>query len=369
MTGLNRRRLLGGSLALLAGASARPLLAADIRLQPEPGIARLSSNENPYGPSPKALAAAARAAERGAYYPGPIQQDLIRMIAERNALESDSVVISSGSNEALCAAMAAYGKEGKILAPELTYGPHLRYAEGVGVEIVRVPLAADMSIDMAAMKQRALAGDVSLVYFCNPNNPTGMITDGDALRAFCGEVGSRAVVLVDEAYNELTRRPDYSSMLDLVREGENVIIMRTFSKIYALAGLRIGYTMAPPSLAETVRRHVMAWPNVVAMAAAIASYEDEAFVDFSRQQIELGRQTICEVFERHDVPYLASEANFVYADIGRSATEFAERMLERKVLIRRAYPPYDNYSRVSTGKLADLETFARVFHEVYTGTG
>jgi histidinol-phosphate aminotransferase len=368
MTNLNRRSLLAGSFAAAAVmASGGLAAAAEIRLRPEPGIARLSANENPYGPSPKALAAAKRAAEHGAYYPGPIQRDLVAMIAEQNQLSSENVVLSSGSNEALCAAMAAYGGHGKILAPELTYSPHLRYAEKIGVEIVRVPLAEDMSIDLAAMAARAEQGDISLIYVCNPNNPTGMLIPGETLRPFCQRISKQAVVLVDEAYNELTDRPAESTMVDLVRAGDKVIVMRTFSKIFALAGLRIGYTMAAPALAATVRNHVMAWLNVVGMAAAIASYQDQAFIEFSRQKIAEGRELINNTFARHNVPYLRSETNFVYADIGRDATEFADRMLERKVQIRRAYPPYDNFSRVSTGKLEDLETFARVFHEVYTG--
>jgi len=368
MAKVNRRNLLSGSLAALAlGAVPGKLMAEEIRLRPEPGIARLSANENPYGPSPRALVAAQRAVEHGAYYPGPIQQDLLAMIAEHNGLDMVHLAISSGSNEALCAAMAAYGKKGRILAPGLTYSPHLRYAEKIGVEVVRVDLAADMSIDLPAMAKRAEQGDISLVYICNPNNPTGMLLDAQALRTFCRQMSGQSVVLVDEAYNELTDDPQGNSMVDLVREGEPVMVMRTFSKIFALAGLRVGYTMAPPELAEALRNHVMAWPNVAGLAAAVASYSDEAFIAFSRKQIREGRQLVCGVFDRHEVPYLPSQTNFVYADIGRDATEFAARMLEHKVRIRPAYAPYNNYSRVSMGKMKDLETFARVFDEVYAG--
>jgi len=287
------------------------------------------------------------------------------MIAERHTLAPASVVLSSGSNEALCAAMAAWGAQGSILAPELTYGPHLRYAQKIGVDVVRVPLAQDMGIDLDAMATRAAADDISLVYICNPNNPTGMLLDPAALRAFCHQVGKHAVVLVDEAYNELTDDPVASSMMELVTAGDNVIVMRTFSKIYALAGLRIGYTMAPEPLATRVGDYVMAWPNVVGLAAAIASYDDEAFVKFSRQRIAEGRKMVSEIFARNGVPYLPSQTNFVYADIGRNATQFAARMLEQGVSIRGVYPPYDNYSRVSMGKLEDIRTFGRVFDATY----
>lgn len=366
------RGLAGGTAALLAGpvlgagpASGTGSVPAAFTLRPTPGIARLSANENPYGPSPKALAAAAEAAARGAYYPGPIEEELLSLIGARHGLSLEHLVLSSGSNEALCAAMAAYGSQGRILAPGLTYDPHLNYARRIGVEVQRVPLQSDMSIDLPAMAAAAEADGVSLVYLCNPNNPTGMTLDPDVLRAFCRSVGRKTTVLIDEAYNELTDDPDRYSMVDLVRGEENVIVMRTFSKLFALAGLRIGYVMAPVKQAELVRAHVMSWPNVVGLAAAITSYEDQTFQTFSRQKIQQGREMLTDIFKQHGVNVLPSQANFVYADIGRDATEFAARMLERGVQIRGIYQPYTTYSRVSTGRLEDIETFGRVFHDLY----
>jgi histidinol-phosphate aminotransferase len=172
MPKLSRRALLSGSLTA-AGLAVVPgaLTAAEIRLRPQAGIVRLSANENPYGPSPRALAAARRAVEHGAYYPGPIQQDLLAMIAEQNNLDATQLAISSGSNEALCAAMAAFGSKGKILAPELTYSPHLRYAEKIGIEVVRIGLSADMSIDLPAMAKRAGQGDIALSISVIPTIP------------------------------------------------------------------------------------------------------------------------------------------------------------------------------------------------------
>ena len=287
------------------------------------------------------------------------------MVADRHGIGAENLALSSGSNEALCAAMAAWGKKGKILVPTLTYEPHLRYARNVGAEIVRVPLNDDMSINLDAMAA-AVNDEISLVYICNPNNPTGMALDGDELRKFCRSVSKKAVILVDEAYNELTDKPNYTSMMDLVRDGENVMVMRTFSKLYGLAGLRIGYVMAPADLAEIVRDHVMAWPNIVGLAAAIASYQDDQFIEFSRARILEGRQIVTDVLERHGAPVLPSQTNFIYADIGRDASEFAKRMLERNVRIRGIYPPYKTYSRISMGRIEDLHVFARIFHEVFS---
>lgn len=334
------------------------------QIGPPPGVITLRSNENPYGPSPRALKAAAGALHKGAYYPGSIRNDLLGAISEKSGLSMDNMLLSSGSNEGLQAAMVAYGKKGKVVLPELTYSDHLGYSKRMGVELVRVPLNDDMSIDLDGMAA-AVDDSVSLVYVCNPNNPTGMALDGDTLRDFCRTVSKKAVVLVDEAYNELTHDPEYTSMVDLVREGENILVMRTFSKIFGMAGLRVGYGMAHPEVARLVRGHVMAWANGVGMTAAYHSYLDDEFIEFSREKIIEGRAMVNATFRRNGIEPLPSQTNFIYADIGRDATEFQKLMEARNIRIRGTFQTYSHYSRVSMGKLEDLKTFDRVFTEVY----
>lgn len=346
------------SLALAPGAFAQH--------GPPPGKIALRFNENPYGPSASALKAAAEALEMGAYYPTAIPDELIKSIATRNELSLDNIALSSGSNEALHAAYVAWGKQGKILMPALTYTDHIAFSRRMGVEMQTIPLNADMSIDLASMAA-AVDDSISLVYVCNPNNPTGMTLDGDTLRDFCRSVGKKAVVLIDEAYNELTDKPDYTSMVDLVREEENVIVMRTFSKIFGMAGLRVGYGMARPDLAKTIADNVMAWPNGPGLAAAHASYNDSEFIRFSRAKIIEGRNMVNETFRRHGIEPLPSQANFIFADIGRDATEFQRQMDARGILIRGSFEGYPNYSRVSMGKIEDIEVFDKVFAEVYAG--
>ena len=359
---LNRRDILRG---MVGGAVSLALAPRSIaQIGPEPGVVRLVANENPYGPSPRALKMAAEALHNGAYYPGSIRNDLLNAIAGKHGLAMDNMYLSSGSNEGLQAAMVAFGKRGKVVLPGLTYSDHLGYSERMGVDLVRVPLNEDMSIDLDGMAA-AVDDSVSLVYVCNPNNPTGMTLDGDRLRDFCRRVGRRATVLVDEAYNELTDDPDYTSMVDLVREGENVIVSRTFSKIFGMAGLRVGYGMASPENAKLIGGHVMAWANGVGMTAAYHSYLDEEFIAFSRAKILEGRQMVNETFRKNGIEPLPSQTNFVYADIGRDADEFQARMLDRNVQIRGTYQTYSTYSRVSMGKLEDLKIFDRVFTEVY----
>lgn len=359
---INRRDLMRGMVSGAVSLAFAPGIFA--QHGPPPGKIALRFNENPYGPSASALKAAADALDMGAYYPTAIASDLLHSIAAKNGIAPDNMVLSSGSNEALQAAFVAWGKRGKVLLPEHTYTDHLAYSRRMGVELVTVPLGEDMSIDLERMAA-AVDDSISLVYICNPNNPTGMALDGDVLRDFCRSVGEKAVVLIDEAYNELTDKPDYTSMIDLVREGENVIIMRTFSKIFGMAGLRVGYGMARPDLAKTIGGHVMAWPNGPGLAAAYASYNDDEFIRFSRAKVLEGRNMVNETFRKNGVEPLSSQTNFVYADIGRNATEFQKLMNERNILIRGSFDLYPNYSRVSMGKIEDLEAFDQVFTEVY----
>ena len=361
---MGRRRALQGIFLGAAGVGLSLKAFGQIEIPPEQ--VRLIFNENPYGPSPKALAEVARILPLTAYYPDDIEGQLVGLFMERFRLDRQQIFMASGSNEGLQAAMIAFGKQGKILSPSLTYSDHLLYAENLGVEVKRIPLRADMAIDLEAIA-RAVDDSVSLVYLCNPNNPTGMAIDGDELRAFCREVSAKVPIMIDEAYNELTDKPDYASMMDLVREGANILVTRTFSKIFGMAGLRVGYGMGHPDIVKVVRDHVMAWPNGVGLYAAYHSYLDEDFIAFSRAKILQGREMVNATFRRHGIEPLPSQTNFVYADIGRNADAFADQMAEKNVMIRGAYEGYDTYSRVSMGRIDDLKIFDRVFGDVYPG--
>ena len=364
VSSLNRRRALQGLMMGTAGLALSPLTMGQVEIPP--GQIRLMFNENPYGPSPKALAEVAKILPKTAYYPGAIEDDLIGLFMARHQLDREQVFLASGSNEGLQAAMMAFGKHGKVISPTLTYSDHLHYAEKLGVAVHRVPLRDDMGIDLEAMA-RAVDDSVSLIYLCNPNNPTGMAIDGDELRSFCREVSPKVPILIDEAYNELTDKPDYTSMVDLVRGGANILITRTFSKIFGMAGLRVGYGMGHPDIVSVVNDNVMAWRNGVGLYAAYHSYLDEDFIAFSRDKILQGRQMVNATFRRHGIEPLPSQTSFVYADIQRNADVFKAKMAARNIKIRGIYEGYDTYSRVSMGRIEELEIFDRIFDEVYAG--
>ena len=170
-------------------------------------------------------------------------------------------------------------------------------------------------------------------------------------------------MLIDEAYNELTDDPEYSSMMDLVRAGENVIVARTFSKIYGMAGMRVGYTMASPELTAKYASYVMAWPSVAGMAGAIGSYNDEAFLSFSKDKILEARGMVTEAAAAAGLSYLPAQTNFFWVDVGQSAETVRQRFAEKGVIIRGIYGDYTNWSRVSMGKIEDVQRYVDALPE------
>lgn len=368
----NRRSFLAGA-SLASGLGALPLsslsaamssaAAAEPDFGPKIGQALLSRNENPYGPAPSALRAIAETAKMGCYYTDRGVERLIAMIAERHSVSPKQVVIGDGSTEILCAIALAWGRKGTILCPDLFWDTTVLYGERQGVTSVRVPLAADMSVDLAAMASKVDSG-VSLVQICNPNNPTGMLIPASDLRAFSRKVAPKATVLIDEAYNELTDRPDDNAMIDLVRAGEDVIVCRTFSKIYGMAGLRVGYAITSEANAATIRSHLMSFGgNLAGVAAAIASYNDTTFLNQSRAMVLEGRAMINEAVAKAGLTALPSQTNFVFVQVP-DADALRDAMVAQGIAIRGAYGPWKGYSRVSTGKIEDVARYTAALPEM-----
>ncbi len=324
---------------------------------PAPGVALLSRNENPYGPSEKAVAAGCAATEQGAYYADRSLLYLVDMIAERNRIPREFVSVSAGSGEGLCAAAQSWTRDGgKIAAPTLFWDTTVRYAERQGAKIVTAPMKSDLGVDLDAL-EAVIDDNVSLVHITNPNNPTGMLLDPDELRAFIGRIEKRATVLVDEAYNELTDIPETASMVDLVRDGKNVIVSRTFSKIYGMAGLRVGYLMARADLTARIRSNIMSWISGPGLAAAIASYDDQEFLAESRARIIEGREMVIAAAQSHGLVCLPSQTNFAFVNVKGDANMFRDKMASERIYIRGAYQGLPNWSRVSMGRLEDLSRY------------
>lgn len=357
---LSRRAILTSATAgLAASALPAPIRAAETEQSyfgPAAGIAKLSQNENPYGPAPSAIKAIYDLARTGCYYAADANGRLTDMIAERFSLTPDQVVVSSGSAEILSGLAMYFGSKGTIVVPELFFEPTVAYAERKGAKVIRVPLAADMSIDLDAMAA-AVTPETTLVQITNPNNPTGMVLDGDTLRRFVKAVGPRATILIDEAYMEMTDKPEYSSVVDLVKAGENVIVTRTFSKIYGMAGLRVGYALGSPEVMKQGHGYLMSYfNNTAGLAAGIASYNDTAFLSYSKRLVIEAREMILDAVKSNGLSCLPSQTNFVYVKVP-DADAMSKAMAAKGILVRGAYGKWKQWSRVSTGKIEDVKRY------------
>ena len=360
----NRRSFLAGA-GLATGLSALPLsslsaaataAAVEPDFGPKIGQALLSRNENPYGPAPSALRAISETAKMGCYYNDRGLARLTAMIAERHQVAPTQVIVGEGSTEVLCAAALAWGRKGAILCPDLFWDTTVLYGERQGVKSVRVPMTTDMGVDLTAMAA-ALNDSVAMVQICNPNNPTGILIPAADLRAFAAKVTPQATLLVDEAYNELTDQPEDNSMIDLVRSGADVIVCRTFSKIYGMAGLRVGYAITSEANAATIRSHQMSFGgNLGGLAAAIASYNDTPFLEKSRAAVIEARQMIIDAVVKSGLTALPSQTNFVFVAVP-DANALRDAMAAQGISIRGAYGSLNGYSRVSTGKIEDVARY------------
>ncbi len=372
-TSVSRRTFIGGS-AILAGAIASnlaPVAEAKAKAPtpaygPAPGIAKLNANENPYGPSPAALKAMNAATSNGAYYVGDSVTTLIAMIAERHSVKPEQISLSSGSSGVLTYLAVAKAREGKILGPDLFWDTTSRAAIKQGGEMKRIAKTSDLSIDLDALYE-AITPDVSMVQICNPNNPTGMVVDADQLKAFVVKASKKCTVLVDEAYNEITDDPEKHSMVPLVRAGHDVLVARTFSKIYGLAGMRVGYMIASEENSELVRTFGLGnyAMNQAGVAAAVASYNDFDFLNASKQKIIEARGIILDAVNKHGLSAAPSETSFVFVNLGDlDAEAFRAEMAKHDVLIRGIYQDYTHWSRVSCGLIKDVQQYAAAMPKV-----
>lgn len=273
---------------------------------------RLGGNENPYGPAPSALKAMQGALKLSNRYPWNVTTKLREEIAQKNGLTVENVIIGSGSSEILgLAAQWAALQKGNIVVADPSFGIWMEAAERLGVPIKRIPLTPEKVHDLPKMAA-AIDADTKIVYVCNPNNPTGTILPTGQLQDFVREISKDRLVLLDEAYIEYTDEPSLASW---VAENKNLIVARTFSKIYGLAGARIGYGLAHPDRIKELNG-LQPWSNhggsAVSMAAARASLADEAFVRESRQKNEQVKAFVYNEFKKMGIAYIPSFTNFIY---------------------------------------------------------
>src|SRR5436190_5564203 len=328
------------------------------------GVVRLSANENPYGPSPKALKAMTDSFGLSCRYPDEHNNVLINKLAKLNNVGPDQILLGDGSGEILklCAETFTGNGRGKLVAGTPTFEAILVNATANGADVVKVPLTSTFAHDLPKM---LAAADRGLVYVCNPNNPTASITPKNELRDFIANTPRNTMILVDEAYFHYADSPQYETTIQLVKDHPNLIVSRTFSKIYGMAGLRCGYCVAQKGTLEQLRSHQM-WDsvNIMALAAASASLDDPAQVPTGqRLNNEVKAFTIGEL-DKMGCKTIPSQANFIMFDCKRPVVPRIKAMKDRNVHVGRLFPPVPNYMRITIGKKSEMESFLNTLKQV-----
>jgi histidinol-phosphate aminotransferase len=356
--------------AALAGSSAATMLAsrsaeASLPADAPADAIQLNSNENPYGPSPRALEALTRAQAAAARYPDAAERRLYEAIAAAHAVAPEQVVFGCGSGEVLqMAAMASLRPGRTLVACETTFEAVLGYAKVAAAETVRVPLSADFRHDLPRMLA-ACDERTGLVYVCNPNNPTGTLVTRDELALFLERVPKTATVLVDEAYHHFVEDKAYASAFEWLPRMPNLLLVRTFSKAYGLAGLRIGYGVAHPELARAVRAHAaFDNANAGALAAALASFGDEAHLQAQKTLNRDARAWLCRELDKDGRRYIPSHANFLMIDLGRDVAPVIDAFRRRDILVGRRFPSMTTWLRVSLGTPAEMRAFVDALRSI-----
>ena len=327
-------------------------------------VVRLSANENPYGPSSNALKAMTDSFGLSCRYPDEHNNVLINKLAKLNNVGPDQILLGDGSGEILklCAETFTGNGRGKLVAATPTFEAILVNATANGADVVKVPLTSTFAHDLPKM---LAAADRGLVYVCNPNNPTASITPKDELRDFIANTPRNTMILVDEAYFHYADSPQYETTIQLVKDHPNLIVSRTFSKIYGMAGLRCGYCVAQKQTLEQLRAHQM-WDsvNIMALAAASASLDDPAQVPTGqRLNNEVKAFTIGEL-DKMGCKTIPSQANFIMFDCKRPVVPLIKAMKDRNVHVGRLFPPVPNYMRVTIGKKSEMESFLNTLNQV-----
>ncbi len=356
---LTRRSALIGAAALLApwtprlaGADAAATVAAA-------GPIMLNGNENPYGPSPAARQAILASAGTAARYADASIDALKSQIAAREGVATSQVAIGTGSGELLrMAGLLALlgGSGGELVAARPTYEELPEFAARLGMQVRWVAPDAQHRHDLPAMRA-AITAQTRMVYVCNPNNPTGAAVTSEALSAFVRSVPPDVAVVVDEAYIDFVDQPGVGPATALLGQVPNLIVLRTFSKIHGLAGLRVGYGISSPAIAQRLADLSLTWPNSPGIDAAIASYNDHAFLRATRAAILADRTRVQATLDRLGRKHSDAQGNFVFFDTGGPLKQFQDRMLAQGIKVGRHFDGYDTWARVTIGLRQEVDRF------------
>src|SRR5213594_4061214 len=329
-------------------------------------IVRLSANENPNGPSLKALQAMTDSFGLSCRYPDEHNNVLIDKLAKLNNVNRDQILLGDGSGEILklCAETFTGKDRGTLVVADPTFEAIVNNATANGAEVVKVPLTSTFAHDLPKLLSAARGG---LIYVCNPNNPTASITSKNELRDFIAKTPRETMVLVDEAYFHFADSPDYGSVIPLVKDQPNLLVSRTFSKIYGMAGLRCGYCVAQKEAVDHMRQQQM-WDsvNIMALAAASASLDDTEQVPNGQRLNSETKTFVISELQRMGHKTIPSQANFIMFDCKKPVVPLIKTLKERSVHVGRLFPALPNHMRLTIGKKSEMEIFLETFRELMT---
>jgi histidinol-phosphate aminotransferase len=327
------------------------------------GNVRLSSNENPYGPSKDAFKAMNDAYKLAWRYPDEHEEPLTEEVARINNVEVKNIILGAGSSEILKLATQAFsGPNKKVVMADPTFESVGSYAGATGAQVAKIKLTDDFRHDLPKM---SAVPDAGFIYVCNPNNPTANITPKAEIRSFLTKVGPGTIVMIDEAYHHYVESNDYESVMPLVKQYPNLVVARTFSKIYGMAGLRCGYCVAQPKLIEQMKVHKFFDSlSILTLAAAYASLKDQSQVDNSRRLNSEAKKYVYTELDKMGYRFIPSSANFLMIDIHKPVKPVIQAMRDNKVDVGRVFPALPTHLRVSVGTMAEMEAFVSAFRKV-----
>ena len=336
--------------------------------QREFGIKRwikLASNENLLGPSPKAIRAIQKELPNIYLYPEGPCTVLRQALAQKFSLPKDRVVISNGTGNLMLMIATAFVKEGdEVLMADPTFLIYTNVTQIMGGRPIKVRLK-DFTHDLSAMLKK-ISRKTKLVFVCNPNNPTGTIVNQKALDHFLSKLPERVILVLDEAYGDFVEDPEFPNGLDYIKKGRQVILLRTFSKVYGLAGLRIGFALGKEDLINCLYRVRDPFPvNRLAQVGAVAALSDRNHVKRSFQLVHQGRQYLYRELDKMGLFYVPSQANFVFIDFGRDSRKVYQALLREGIIIRPGYVwNYPTSARVTVGRMEDNQEFIKVLKKI-----
>jgi len=326
---------------------------------------RLNSNENPYGPSEKAKQAMIQSFGECNRYGFAELEGLKQAIAKKINVDPSYILMGAGSAELLVQAGIAVGLEGgRVLSAYPTFGLLMEYAEQMKAKWDKVDLNSKMEHDYSAMLS-VIKPDTKLVFSCNPNNPTGTVVNADIVKSFCDEASKKTIVYADEAYLEFLEPAQQKSMMPYVEKNPNLVVSRTFSKAYGLAGLRIGYIVCHPDLGKKIGQFGdTISPSQTALAAAMTSLSDDEFLKSCREKNNASRKVLTDYLDKKKIQYGDSKTNVVFFPAPKDGKTILSKLDEKGFLIKIWDYQQKEWCRVSIGTKDEMTAFVKAFDEV-----